>query len=260
MPFLTLADGCPLYVEEHGWAGSPIVLLEGLGGDARGWDGNLPHLAARHRVIAYDHRGNGRSCPPPPEATMEVFAGDLLAVMDDRGLDRAHLYGMSMGGKVALEVALTRPHRVRSLILAATNAGRARASRVAAPDPVPKDQPFLSLYSEGFVREHPELVEEHARRRAERPRSLAAGRVQWRALRGWDVWDRLGEITCPTLVLHGTGDRLTSVRNAERMAEAIPGAELCLLEGAGHAYHLERPDAADAAVLAFLDRVDREGG
>jgi 3-oxoadipate enol-lactonase len=72
----------------------------------------------------------------------------------------------------------------------------------------------------------------------------------------WDAWDRLSAVSVPTLVLHGTGDRLVSVENGRRIAQAIPGAELVLLEGAGHVFHSERADEADQIVLTFLDRVE----
>ena len=90
-----------------------------------------------------------------------------------------------------------------------------------------------------------------------RNRQLAhARRRQWEAVQAWDAWERLGSISCPVLVLHGSEDRLVAPDNARMLADRIPGAQLALLEGAGHVYHAEQPEAADAAVLAFLRRVD----
>src|SRR5207244_8356485 len=112
------------------------------------------------------------------------------------------------------------------------------------------------LYSERFAREHPDHVAEDLRVGSETPEQPFARRRQWEAMQGWDAWDRIGDIACPTLVLHGTEDRLVPVENARRMAALIPRARLALLEGAGHLYHSEQPEAADAAVLAFLEDVD----
>jgi pimeloyl-ACP methyl ester carboxylesterase len=121
---------------------------------------------------------------------------------------------------------------------------------------VPKDRPYLALYSEAFARDHPDHVAEDVLVGSQNPQPFHAGRRQWEAVDRWDAWDRLHRIAVPTLVLHGTDDRLVSVDNARRLAEAIPGAELRLLEGAGHVYHSERAEEADAAVLDFLDRVE----
>jgi pimeloyl-ACP methyl ester carboxylesterase len=226
-----------------------------MGGDLPGWRRNIPTLATRHLVIAYDHRGNGRSPMPDEPVTMATFVDDAMAMLDEAGADRAHLYGQSFGGMVAIEAALTHPDRVRSLVLACTHAGPRRATHAAAR--APKARPYELLYSERFVRDHPDHVAEDLRVGAAGPREQPhARRRQWEAMQAWDAWDRLGDIACPTLVLHGTEDRLVPVENARRLASAVPGARLTLLEGAGHLYHSEQAEAADAAVLDFLDEVE----
>ena len=208
-------------------------------------------------MIAYDFRGNGRSDKPDEPMTMETFVDDTAALLDELDIERAHVYGQSFGGMVAQELALDRPARVRSLVLAATHAGTARASKLGPPlRTVPKGRPYLALYSEAFAREHPEHVTDDLRVGSKNPQPPHAGRRQWEAFQGWDAWDRLGRIVCPTLVLHGTEDRMVAVENARRLAAAIPGAELVLLEGAGHVYHSERADEADGVVLEFLAKVE----
>jgi pimeloyl-ACP methyl ester carboxylesterase len=259
VPVLTRPDGAVLFYELHGDpAATPLVLLEGMGGDIPGWRRNLPTLARHHLVVAYDFRGNGRSTAPAGAMSMETFARDTVALLGALGLPDAHLYGMSMGGMVALELALTRPTRVRSLVLAATHAGARRATRVDPPRTVPKDAPYLALYSERFARDHPDQVEEDVRVGRRQPQASGVRRRQREAVDGWDAWDRLGAVSCPTLVLHGTEDAVISVRNAERLAASIPGARLVRLEGAGHLYHAEQPQAADRAVVSFLEAVDEE--
>jgi pimeloyl-ACP methyl ester carboxylesterase len=257
MPVYHRPDGCGLYYELHGPSdGPPVILLEGLGGDILGWRRNIPHLARRYLVIAYDTRGNGRSDKPPGPVSMQTFVDDTFALLDRLAFDSVHAYGMSFGGMIAMEMALAAPARVRSLILAATHAGRRSKSPVGPAGRVPKDRSYLALYSEEFARDHPDHVAEDLRVGSQNPQPLHAGRRQWEAIERWDAWDRLGGIAVPTLVLHGTADRLVSVENGRRIAEAIPGARLALIQGAGHVYHSERADEADAAVLAFLDRVE----
>jgi 3-oxoadipate enol-lactonase len=257
MPFLERPDGCRLYYELHGPAhGSPLILLEGLGGDIPGWRRNIPHLAARHRVIAYDFRGNGRSDAPDEPMTMATFVDDTVALLDHLGVERAHVYGQSFGGMVGLELALTHPERVRSLVLAATHAGPARATVSRDEGKVPKDKPYLALYSPAFAREHPDHIAEDILVGSQQPQPPHAGRRQWEAMQSWDAWERLERIAHPTLVLHGSDDLVIPAENARRLAAGVPAAELVVLEGAGHVYHSEQSERADEAVLDFLRRVD----
>jgi 3-oxoadipate enol-lactonase len=257
MPFVERPDGCRLHYEVYGpEAGPPVVLLEGMGGDIPGWRRNIPHLARRYRVVVYDFRGNGLSDKPDEKVSMATFVDDTIALLDHVGIQAAHLYGQSFGGMVALELALSHPDRVRSLVLAATHAGPSQLVPVGARGKVPKDKPYLALYSTEFAEKHPDHVAEDILVGSQNPQPGYAGRRQWEAMQAWNAWDRLPLVTQPTLVLHGTDDRLISVENARIIAQRIPNAELALLQGAGHVYHSEQAEAADQAVLAFLDRIE----
>jgi 3-oxoadipate enol-lactonase len=252
VPVVRRPDGCRLYYEVHGsQPGAPLVLLEGLGGDIGGWRRNIPRLAGSLRVVAYDFRGNGRSDPPGVPVTMATFVDDTLALLDHLGIERAHLYGQSFGGMVAQELTLTAADRVRSLILACTHPGVRHAVPVRAR--VPKGKPWEALYSERFLRDHPDQVAEDLR--VGTPQSPSAARHQWEAMQAFDTFDRLPGVRVPTLVLHGTEDRTIHPDNARILADRIPGARLVLLEGAGHVYHAEQPEAADRAVLEFVATV-----
>lgn len=253
MALLERPDGARLYYEIHGDHTRPaLVLLEGLGGDVPGWRRNIPHLAAELFVIAYDHRGNGHSEAPDAPTSTSTYVEDCLGLLDELGVERAHLYGQSFGGMVALEFALTHPGRARSLILAATHAGPRRAvpSRARAP----KDRPWLQLYSASFAQAHPDHVEEDLRVGRAQPQHPEGQRRQWEAMQAWDAFDRLPRVTVPTLVLHGTEDRMIDPENARVLAERIPRAELVLLEGAGHVYHSEQAERSDQVVLDFVRR------
>ena len=254
MSILTRPDGAALFHEEHGDAAADaVVLLEGMGGDIPGWRRNIPHLARELRVVAYDFRGNGNSSEPTEPVTMATFVEDTIALLDELSLGRAHVYGQSFGGMVAQELALAHPRRVHTLVLAATHCGGAHVVP-AARSAVPKGEPWRVLYAPGFAEAHPEHVAEDLRIGGEQPRHASGGRRQWEAMQSFDSYDRLPLIAAPTLVLHGAEDRLVAPANAEVLAARIPNAELVLLEGAGHLYHSEQADAADAAVLDFVRR------
>jgi pimeloyl-ACP methyl ester carboxylesterase len=247
VPFLDRPDGSRLCHEVYGH-GEPILLVEGAGGDIGGWRRSIPRLAAELRVVVFDLRGNGRSVAPDAPMAMATFVEDTLALLDHLGIDRAHVYGQSFGGMVAQEVALAAPDRVRSLILACTLPGMRHAVPVRAR--VPKARPWEAMYSPRFLREHPEEVAED--QRLGTPQRPAMARRQWEAMQGFDAYDRLPSLRLPTLVIHGTEDRVIHPNNARILAELIPGARLVLLEGAGHVYHAEQPEAADRAVLGFV--------
>lgn len=254
MPVLTRPDGVRLYHELHGAEGSPpLILLEGMGGDIPGWRRNIPVLARELRVIAYDFRGNGNSDEPPGPVTMSTFVEDTLALLDSLGVEGAHAYGQSFGGMVAQEMALTSPRQVRTLILGCTHAGPRHAVR-GRSSKVSKGEPWRAMYSPGFPELHPEHVAEDLQIGAAQPTHPEGGRRQWEAMQGFDSYERLPGLRVPTLILHGTEDQAISPENAELLAGRIPDAELVLLQGAGHLYHSEQAEAADAAVLDFVRR------
>lgn len=223
-----------------------------MGGDVPGWRRNIPHLAREAFVVAYDHRGNGNSLAPDAPTTIQTYVDDCLGLLEELRIERAHLYGQSFGAMVALELALTHPDRVRSLVVAAAHAGWRRA--VPSTGRAPKDRPWLQLYSPAFAGAHPEHVEEDRRVGRAQPQHPEGQRRQWEAIQAWDAHDRLPDVRVPTLVVHGADDQMIDPGNARVLAEGIPGAELVLLDGAGHVYHSEQAELADEVVLDFLRR------
>lgn len=244
-------DGCRLHVETHGDPSRPpIMLVEGLGGDLPGWSRTIANLERELFVVAYDQRGNGWSDAPDEPQTMATFVDDALAVLADLEIERAHVYGQSFGGMVALEMALAHPERVRSLILAATHAGG--DSVIALRQAVPKGEAATAIFAPDYVRDHPEGV--RALYADGVPQKPHAGRRQWEAMQGYDASSRLDQLAMPVLCLHGDRDRVIDVENARSLAAAILDSEIVVVEGAGHVYHWEQPEVSDRAVLDFVRR------
>jgi 3-oxoadipate enol-lactonase len=258
------ANGARLYYEVYG-KGEPLLLIMGLGANHLGWAAQVPVYAREFRVIVFDNRGTGQSSfPEGVDCTIPLMADDATALLDFLGVDSAHVYGISMGGMIAQEMALRHPEKVRSLILGATSPGGSHAVPPDAQGIAPLIEqgsagdgafnPALLdlLFSPAYLAEHrSELVEKFGGLANYPPTSPEAFAAQLRAAARHDTYDRLPDIAAPTLVLHGTDDPVLPVTNGRILAERIPGAQLVIFEGARHAY-MEKQAEADAAVLDFL--------
>lgn len=254
------ANGRDLYYERISGEGAsagaePLLLIMGLSGSHRSWGESFPALLAEHfDVVVYDHRGIGTSAPLGTEPfSLRDLADDAAGLIDALGWESAHVCGISMGGMIAQELVLAHPGRVRTLTLGCTMAGGSTATHIAGAD--------LALLSEGMtsgdferaLRTGWELnlsasfaADEAAygvfRERALGLRvPLATIMAQLQAIGSFDVTDRLAEITAPTLVLHGTTDRMVPYVNAAILAEGIPRARLETFDGIGHLFFVEDP-------------------
>ena len=259
------ANGARLYYEVYG-EGEPLLLIMGLGANHLSWTLQIPVYAREFQVIVFDNRGTGQSSfPQDVDLTIPSMADDAAALLDTLGLESAHVYGISMGGMIAQEMALRHPEKVRSLILGATTPGglnavspdpetlRALIEQGAAIDRTMSPALLEVLFSPGYLADHSgELMATFQSMRDYPATSTEAYQAQLRAAARHDTYDRLPDIDAPTLVLHGTDDPLIPPDNGRTLAERIPGAKLVLLEGARHAYLLEKQDESDAAVLEFL--------
>lgn len=249
-------DGARIGFDVDG-AGEPLVLLAGQANSRHWWDAVRPDLAASSTTIATDHLGTGTSdTPERVEWSTRRFARDVVSVLDELGIGRAHVYGTSMGGRVAQWLAADHPDRVGALVLGATTGGGAGAVpagpdvlRPLSADPRTAREALTELMvSPSWRRAHPGpltvLGDDTMSERARREHRRASARH--------DAWDALPGITAPTLVLHGTEDAFTPPENGTLLAGRIPGARLHLVDGARHAYFLERRTEASGAVLDFL--------
>jgi pimeloyl-ACP methyl ester carboxylesterase len=255
-----------LYYERHG-AGEPLLLITGFALSAAIFEPILAPYAERFECILYDPRGAGRSATPMHPTSIPELAADAAALLDELGLESAHVYGASMGGMVALELALRFPERVRGLVLGCTSPGGPQAvlptlgelralGAAIAGSAREAGRPWLAgaLFSDAFRREHPERVREliayFSRHRA---RPLGAT-WHWWATVYHDAVSRLDQVQSPTLVMHGGADALAPAANSRELARRIPDAELALIEGAGHAYALEAPEVSAERFLAWYER------
>lgn len=278
-------DGTDLCVQEVG-SGRLVVLANGLGGSLRAWAPVLDRFGPGHRVVSYDYRGLYSSGPPPvPHAvTIDDHSGDLLALLRWAGDEPALVIAWSMGVQVAVEAALAEPDRVAGLVLVAGAPGDPLAGVLHTP------------LSRQFVPPLTRVVEVGATPFGAAVRLLAASRhapgllrrlgvvapscdletfhvmagefarLDWRlymrtirAMAVHDAWSRLGELTVPTLVVGGTRDLFLPQHTLRAMADAIPGAELTVIDGATHYLPLEFPELLDARIRQFeAERVDRQ--
>ncbi len=264
MPFVE-SQGAKIYWDEEG-AGAPLLMIMGLGAASVLWWRTRPALARRYRTVAFDNRGVGRSEVPAGPYSMAVMASDAAAVLDAAGVERAHIFGLSMGGMIAQEFALQYPQRVVSLILGCTAAGGPHAVRAEAEvtrvltaratmTPEEAENAFIPiLYDVATPRER--IDEDLEKRRAwfATPQGYSA---QLQAIFAWQSYDRLPQITAPTLVIHGANDRLVPPGNGELIASRIPGARLVLIPGANHLFTTDQPELAHRAVIEFLAALDQ---
>jgi len=244
--------------------GEPLLFVHGLGYDRRGW-GPLPALLAdEFEVVLFDNRGVGESDVPDGPYAVSQMAADAVAVLDAAGIDRAHVFGVSLGGYIAQEIALTYPDRVRKLVLASTAPGGTRSHPMPQAGleafgrfPTLEREAGLRLMVESSlgvhgVRERPELVEEIFAYRLERAPTLAGGQARAYAGATFDAYDRIPEIAAPTLVIQGGADTVVDPRNADLLGELIPGARVEVVPERGHLVVWQEAELLAPIVREFL--------
>jgi 3-oxoadipate enol-lactonase len=262
---VTVRDGVQIVWEDAG-EGEPVLLIHGLGYDRAGWGPALGILADRFRVVSFDNRGVGESdAPPGPYSTAEM-AADARAVLDDAGVEQAHVVGTSLGGMIAQEFASRFPERVASLVLNATTPAGVAAfampqrsvERFAAFAEDPSLENLRGLVenslSEWTVTSRPQLVEQIFRYRVDHLPRLEPWLAQAAAGRTFSLQAALPAPRTSTLVIQGIDDNVVDYRNAELLTQAIPGAELVLVPRMGHLGFWERPHDFAVTVAAFFDR------
>jgi len=259
------ANDINIYYEIHG-DGEPLLMIQGYGQYSGHWTTLIPPFSKEYRVIIFDNRGTGRSDKPEIPYTMKMMAADAKGLLDALGIDRAHVFGISMGGMIAQEFALNYPERVISLILGCTECGGPKTvipskealeflfSPEIAKLPVAERarQTAPWLWSKEFIDKHPEAVDMYVAITLKYPTPPHGFSGHAQAIAGHDTYERLPQIKAPTLVIAGDADRLIPPDNSKIIASRIPGAELVIIPNAGHGF-TEAPEAT-TAILDFLKR------
>ena len=281
-------DGVSIYYERDAGDGEPVVFVQGLGFGRWMWRWQREAVAGDYDVIAPDNRGTGRSeaglgplVPRLPGKlrtpiifklagySIEGLAADLEAVLDDVGTRNVHLVGASMGGMIAMQHAIDY-NRAKSLTLLCTTHGGPDAAPVPEETQeqmfdVPKGASereklrhrMRSAFTERFTNRNPHLMDRIIEWRLEQDASEPAREAQAAAVLEFDASDRLREIRVPTLVLHGTDDRVVPVENGRLLEEKIPDARLELVEGGSHCFFIEDAARVNDALRSFL--AEQEG-
>lgn len=234
MPTVPL-NGIDLYYEDHG-GGAPVVLMHGYGDTSQAWQPQIAALSPRYRLVTFDMRGHGRTASPDDQAQYSeaLVVADLAALLGRLGIERAVIGGLSLGGYMSLRFHLAYPEMVRALVLCDTGPGYRNAEAredwnrrafTRADDLAAKGRPGLARAARGMLAQFDSAA-----------------------------IDSLPKIAVPTLVIVGSEDT-PFLGATEYMAKKIAGARRVVIDGAGHVANVDRPEAFNAALLAFLDEV-----
>jgi 3-oxoadipate enol-lactonase len=256
-----------IYYEIHG-EGEPLLLINGYGQYSGHWAALVPAFSREYRVIIFDNRGTGRSDKPEMPYSAKMMADDANGLLDALGIDKANIFGISMGGMIAQEFAINYPDMVLNLILGCTECGGKNAvpqtkealnflfgpemAKLPAAERARMAAPWL--WNQEFIDKHPRAVEIYIETTCKYPTPLQGYAGQARAIRSIDTWDRLPQIKTPTLVIAGDSDRIIPPGNSRVIASRIPGAELVMLKNSGHGFF---GDAARESITAIIDFLKR---
>ena len=259
MPFVE-NQGAKIYWDERR-TGEPVLLIMGLGWTSHMWYRTRKTLdEAGYRTIVFDNRGVGQSSVPAGPYPLPVMASDAAAVLAAAGAQRAHVYGVSMGGMIAQELALLYPDRVATLVLGCTQAGGATAVQpdmetmgalmrddLSGEEAARAVSPFI--YSAATPNER---IEEDLAVRLPWLPTRAAYMAQLQGVFAWESHSRLDQIQKPALVMHGDADRLVPYANGKVVAGRIAGSKFVTLPGAAHIFATDLPGVSEQLALEFI--------
>jgi pimeloyl-ACP methyl ester carboxylesterase len=263
MPKVRVGD-IHIYYEILG-QGEPLVMIMGRTGNLDWWDPRMiSELKKYFTLILFDNRGTGRSEKGEKPFSIKLFADDTVGLMDALGIAKANILGISLGGAIAIEIALSYPEKVKKLVLASTTCGSSKG--VVGPGAVAPIQVLDKLeanprefleemlrrsISEEWIRENPCLFQDMLRQVLIVPISKDVWLAQSTAALQWDACNRLSQIRVPTLIVHGKKDQTLPVENAYILAQGIPNAKLVILENSSHTL-VEEIDKASKEIVSFL--------
>lgn len=261
MPYY-LSGAREIYYERHG-QGPALVWLHGAGSNAATWWQQLPHFARHFTCLTMDQRCFGRSVAPLEEFRIEHFVADVQALLDHEGIEQATLLGQSLGGMVALRMALTHPERVRSLVLCDTSMAIDHAAqltilreRIAKVAGLTIEQRSLGAW---FIENRPQLAALYMQINRFNPNVHRQNAAAWQvAMEGLNQPDQLTSmdsltlVGCPTLIVVGEHDPIVPVSIMQEVQARIPNCQLSVIPLAAHSAYFEQPDVFNHRVMAFL--------
>lgn len=263
MPHQTV-NGIQIYYEEQG-KGEPLLLINGLAFPMDLWFAQIEELSKDFRVIALDNRGIGRTDKPDEEYTISMMASDAAGLLKALGIDKAHVAGLSMGGFIAQQMALSYPDIVCRLVLIGTGMGGKKSLKLGLPfwekagaaiQGLPPEQVYrvdLTLMTApGFAEKNPDLMDQAVRLRMKNPQPLFAFIRQLTAAHAFDINDRAQNMTQPTLIILGQDDPLFPMPLAEDYQKILPKAKMIIYQNCGHAILLEKADQLSQDIREFL--------
>ena len=269
MPYAKVKD-IEIYYEVHGSPEAPpLVLIGGWASYRWIWFRQVPTFKEKYRVVVFDNRGAGKSSKPDYPYTIEMMAADTVGLMDTLEIGDAHILGISMGGLIAQQIAISYPDRVRSLILSSTHFGgsnyipmddRTMALLIALPtETISKEQAremrYRATFSPQFIEENRPILNQIDGWAEKLPTPLYAQVHQSSATGEFDSEAELNKITAPTLILHGANDRAVPTKNGELLAERIPNSRLKIIKDAAHFVIIEKYVEFNNEVMNFIDKV-----
>ena len=257
-------NGIQIYYEEQG-KGEPLLLINGLAFPLDLWFAQIQELSRDFRVIALDNRGIGRSDKPDEEYSIAMMAADAVGLLTALGIEKSHVAGLSMGGFIAQEIALSHPSVVNRLILVATGMGGPRSLELGRPfwekaasaiQGLPAEQVYridLTLMTApGFVEKHPDILDQAVALRMKNPQPLYAFLRQFAACNAFDINNRARTIAQPTLIILGKDDPIFPIPLADDYKKTLPDVKMIVYENCGHAIQLEKAGELIHDIREFL--------
>jgi pimeloyl-ACP methyl ester carboxylesterase len=259
MPIIRSGDADISY--EVTGSGEPLLMIMGFLSDSRMWMLQTPEFSQHFQCITFDNRGVGNSSRPQGPYTMEQMAADAIAVLDDAGIDKVNVLGISMGGAIAQHVALKIPERINKLVLAATwcrpNQWLDRLGTISndltehlGPEVFGRSV-LLWLFTPELVINHPGVIEMIETMMSTIQPPVESFASQFAAVQAHDTEAQLHQITAPTLVMGARRDFMVPPELAKHIADAIPGSRFEMLEG-GHGFSAENTAEFNRVILEFL--------
>ncbi len=255
-------NGVELYYEIMG-EGEPVAFLNGILMTTDRWSGETEFLKTKYKCILHDTRGQFRSEKPEGDYTMELHAEDFISLLDHLDIEKCHIVGTSYGGEIGMIFAYTYPERVKSLsvigsvssvdiILHNEIQAWANASKVDL-------ETFMiilrGIYSEKFLIENETYLKQREELIKKVPEEFFAAFLKLaKAAQNLDITEKIKSIKCPTLIICGEDDTITTPRHHRIIADAIPDSELLFVHGAAHALVMEKPDLIATLLHGFIER------